>query len=116
MSRTADHVAAFNRAVTSGDWDTFAERFAADATMRFTGIPSGPFEGRTAIAAAYRENPPAETMTLLEDGDEVARFRWSGGLSAHQLGRCPMIGTRCELTDRGAASHAEGTEAIRSRL
>ncbi|HWD83684.1 MAG TPA: nuclear transport factor 2 family protein [Kribbella sp.] len=79
MSRTADHVAAFNRAVTSGDWDMFARRFAADATMRFTGIPVGPFEGRTAIAAAYRENPPAETMTLLDDGDEVARFRWSGG-------------------------------------
>ena len=79
MSRTADHVAAFNRAVTTGDWDTFAERFAVDATMRFTGIPVGPFEGRTAIAAAYRENPPDETMTLLEDGDETARFRWSGG-------------------------------------
>ncbi|MFF0267306.1 nuclear transport factor 2 family protein [Kribbella sp. NPDC004536] len=79
MSRTADHVAAFNRAVTTRDWDTFAERFAVDATMRFTGIPVGPFEGRTAIAAAYRENPPDETMTLVGDGDEVARFRWSGG-------------------------------------
>ncbi|RZT11896.1 SnoaL-like protein [Kribbella sp. VKM Ac-2569] len=79
MSRTADHVDAFNLAVTTGDWDTFAERFALDATMRFVGVPVGPFEGRPAIAAAYRENPPAETMTLLEDGDEQARFRWSGG-------------------------------------
>ena len=79
MSRVAEHVAAFNRAVTTGDWETFAERFAVDATMRFTGIPVGPFEGRTAIAAAYRENPPTETMTLIGDGDEVARFRWSGG-------------------------------------
>ncbi|TDW84053.1 SnoaL-like protein [Kribbella pratensis] len=85
MSRTANHVDAFNLAVTTGDWDTFADRFAADATMRFVGVPVGPFEGRTAIAAAYRENPPAETMTLLEamtlleDGDERARFRWSGG-------------------------------------
>jgi hypothetical protein len=79
MSRTAEHVAAFNRAVTTGDWDTFAERFAPDATMRFTGIPVGPFEGRTAIVAAYRENPPTETMTLLDDGGERARFRWSGG-------------------------------------
>lgn len=78
-SRTAEHVAAFNLAVASGDWDAFAERFAPDATMTFTGIPVGPFEGRTAIAAAYRENPPAETMTLLQDGGEQARFRWSGG-------------------------------------
>jgi len=46
MSRTADHVAAFNQAVTTGDWDTFAERFAPDATMRFVAIPVGPFEGR----------------------------------------------------------------------
>ncbi|TCC28491.1 nuclear transport factor 2 family protein [Kribbella sindirgiensis] len=79
MSRTEDHVAAFNLAVTSGAWEAFADRFAPDATMRFVGVPAGPFEGRTAIAAAYRENPPGETMTLIEDGDERARFRWSGG-------------------------------------
>jgi hypothetical protein len=79
MSRTADHVAAFNEAVVTGDWDTFAGRFADDATMSFVQVPVGPYEGRTAIASAYRENPPAETMTLLEDGDERARFRWSGG-------------------------------------
>ena len=46
--------------------------------MRFTGIPVGPFEGRTAIAAAYRENPPAETVTLLADRGDLGRFRWSG--------------------------------------
>jgi steroid delta-isomerase len=79
MSRIADHVEAFNQTVTTGDWDTFAARFAANAVMSFVHVPVGPFEGRTAIAAAYRENPPTETMTLLDDGDERARFRWSGG-------------------------------------
>jgi hypothetical protein len=79
VSRTADHVTAFNRAVTTGDWDTFADRFAPGATMRFVGVPVGPFEGRAAIASAYRESPPSETMTLLEDSEELARFRWSGG-------------------------------------
>ena len=79
MSRTSDHVDAFNHAVTTGDWDTFADRFAEDSSMSFVGVPAGPFHGRTAIAAAYRENPPAETMTLLEDGDHLARFQWSGG-------------------------------------
>jgi hypothetical protein len=79
VSRVGDHVDAFNQAVTSGDWDAFAERFAADAVMSFVQVPVGPFEGRTAIAAAYRENPPAETMTLVDDGGELARFRWSGG-------------------------------------
>ena len=79
MSRTTDHVDAFNHAVTTGDWDTFSERFAADARMSFVGVPAGPFEGRTAIAQAYRDNPPTETMTLLEAGDRTAKFRWSGG-------------------------------------
>jgi steroid Delta-isomerase len=79
MSRAAEHVEAFNLAVGTGDWDGFAGRFAVDATMRFVGVPVGPFEGRAAIAAAYRENPPGETMTLLDDGGERARFRWSGG-------------------------------------
>ncbi|MEV5967720.1 nuclear transport factor 2 family protein [Kribbella sp. NPDC051952] len=79
MSRTTDHVDAFNHAVTTGDWDTFSTRFADDARMSFVGVPAGPFEGRTAITEAYRENPPTETMTLAgTDGDTVS-FRWSGG-------------------------------------
>ena len=57
MSRTTDHVDAFNDAVTTGDWDTFAHRFAEDATMTFVNVPAGPFHGRTAIAAALPESP-----------------------------------------------------------
>ncbi|TCC48614.1 nuclear transport factor 2 family protein [Kribbella capetownensis] len=79
MSRTTEHVDAFNHAVTSGDWDTFAQRFAADAGMSFVGVPAGPFEGRPAIAAAYRENPPTETMTLEGADDDNVKFRWAGG-------------------------------------
>jgi hypothetical protein len=76
-------VDAFNQAVTTGDWDTFARRFATDASMSFAGVPVGPFHGRTAIAAAYRQDPPSETMSVLdvqeESGATVARFRWSSG-------------------------------------
>jgi len=79
MSRTSDHVTAFNHAVTTGDWDTFADRFAEDATMTFVNVPAGPFHGRTAIAAAYRESPPTETMTLVGLDEDTARFRWAGG-------------------------------------
>ncbi|MEV6283580.1 nuclear transport factor 2 family protein [Kribbella sp. NPDC051770] len=75
MSRSTDHVEAFNTAVTTGDWDTFATRFAADATMTFTNVPAGPFHGRAAIAEAYRTNPPTETMRLLDD----TRFAWASG-------------------------------------
>ncbi|GAA1671429.1 hypothetical protein GCM10009745_12660 [Kribbella yunnanensis] len=76
MTRLEDHVTAFNQAVTTGDWDTFADRFAETARMTFVGVPAGPFEGRTAIAAAYNANPPAETMTLLND---TGHFQWAGG-------------------------------------
>jgi steroid Delta-isomerase len=80
MSRTADHVDAFNQAVVSGDWVTFAGRFTEDATMSFVGVPAGPFEGRAAIAEGYRSNPPTETMTLIGDSvDGTARFKWAGG-------------------------------------
>jgi hypothetical protein len=78
-SRVADHVEAFNQAVGSGDWDAFATRFAETGRMAFVGVPAGPFEGRAAIAAAYRANPPDETMAVLADDGPVVRFRWASG-------------------------------------
>ena len=79
MSRVTDHVDAFNHAVTTGDWDTFSRRFAEDATITFVNVPAGPFHGRTAIAQAYRENPPTETMTLVSPDADIVRFRWASG-------------------------------------
>ena len=52
--RAARHVAAFNDSVRSGEWAVFAGRFTPAATMRFVGIPVGPFTGREAIAAGLR--------------------------------------------------------------
>jgi steroid Delta-isomerase len=81
--RVTDHVAGFNAAVESGDWTAFADRFAVDAQMEFVGVPAGPFDGRDAIAAAYRENPPGDTMTVrsLDRGErsDVVRFAWTAG-------------------------------------
>jgi steroid Delta-isomerase len=77
------HVAAFNTAVTSGDWDAFSARFADDATLAFVGPPVGPFTGREAIAAAYAAQPPDDTISLVgpptTEGDEtVVAYRWDG--------------------------------------
>jgi steroid Delta-isomerase len=81
--RIAQHVTAFNAAVESGDWTSFADRFADDAHMEFVGVPAGPFDGRASIAAAYRVNPPDDTMTVrsVEPGDtsDVVRFAWTAG-------------------------------------
>lgn len=81
--RAADHVAAFNHCVRSGDWGVFAGRFTPDATMRFAGIPVGPFTGRDAIAAGYASQPPSDTLTVSRavsssDVDELW-FTWDNG-------------------------------------
>jgi steroid Delta-isomerase len=78
--RAARHVAAFNDSVRSGQWADFAGRFTSDATMRFVGIPVGPFSGREAIAAGYAAQPPSDTLTVTsgvssDDVDKLS-FAW----------------------------------------
>jgi hypothetical protein len=76
------HVAAFNEAVASGDWDAFVERFADDGELVFVGVPVGPFRGREAIADAYRAQPPDDAIAILDSaevgGELVAAYAWSG--------------------------------------
>ncbi|HTW21394.1 MAG TPA: nuclear transport factor 2 family protein [Mycobacteriales bacterium] len=81
--RAAGHVAAFNACVRSDDWASFADRFTPDATMRFVGVPVGPFIGREQIAAGYLAQPPTDTLTVTRsvsagDIDEVW-FDWDSG-------------------------------------
>jgi hypothetical protein len=82
-TRIADHVAAFNAAVGSSDWTTFSRSFVEDATMSFTGVPVGPFAGRAAIAQAYRDQPPTETLAVdaVESADptDTVSFTWASG-------------------------------------
>jgi hypothetical protein len=82
-ARVVQHAAAFNAAVRSGDWSSFADRFTPDATMRFTGVPVPPVAGRAAIARAYAEQPPTGTLTVGEVDSagplDTVRFTWDGG-------------------------------------
>jgi hypothetical protein len=76
-----EHVKRFNAGVRSGDWGPMLEQFDEDAEMEFRGIPVGPFVGKAAIAAAYREQPPDDELRLLElrtreDGVD-ARYAWA---------------------------------------
>ena len=71
----------FNAAVTTGDWSTLVDQFTDDATLEFVGPPLGPFVGRQAIADAYSQTPPDDTIEIVgaaeRDGDElVVPFRW----------------------------------------
>jgi RimJ/RimL family protein N-acetyltransferase len=75
-----DYVMVHNECVRTGDWEPLAEWFTEDAKLTFEGVPVGPFEGREAIAAAYRNRPPDDEVVIFgteENGDEVvARYGW----------------------------------------
>lgn len=82
MSYAEDCVDAFNRAVATGVWDSFADRFADDAVLEFVGPPVGPFIGRAAILGAYNEHPPDDTIAIdgpvVVDGAKlVVPYRWT---------------------------------------
>jgi hypothetical protein len=74
------HVDSFNDAVRSGEFSAMLERFTPDAELSFEGVPVGPFSGRAAIAQAYEQQPPDDTLELLDvEGDDpvVGRYSWS---------------------------------------
>jgi steroid Delta-isomerase len=80
VSLLDDHVRRFNDGVRTGDFRAMADGFAEDAEMEFEGVPVGPFIGRDAIAAAYRDQPPDDEVEILDtteqDGVVVAAYAW----------------------------------------
>ena len=80
MSLLEEHVERFNQGVRSGDFTPMVAAFAEDAELHFEGVPVGPFIGRDAIDAAYREQPPDDEVEILgsevRDGVIVARYAW----------------------------------------
>jgi steroid Delta-isomerase len=78
------HVGRYNQAVRSGDLMPFLEMYAADAVFEFRDVPAGPFHGRDAIVAAFRRQPPTDTMWLIDfhqagDDGVNAQFEWEAG-------------------------------------
>jgi RimJ/RimL family protein N-acetyltransferase len=75
-----DYVGDHNECVRAGDWSSFGAWFADDAELVFEGVPVGPFVGREAIVAAYREQPPDDqvlTFAVAESHGEVtALYGW----------------------------------------
>ena len=62
-----EHVQRFNAGLRSGDFAPMVAAFAEHARMEFVGAPAGPFVGRDAIEAAYREQPPDDEIVLADD-------------------------------------------------
>ena len=75
-----DYVMVHNECVRTGDWEPLVDWFTEDAKLVFQGVPVGPFQGREAIAAAYRAQPPDDEVVIFaldeKDGRLVARYGW----------------------------------------
>jgi hypothetical protein len=67
-----EYVLRHNEGVRTGDFSRMLELFAQEARMRFAGFDAGPFEGRGAIAEAFRTKPP---------DDELSTFEVKGGMN-----------------------------------
>ena len=98
------HVELFNAGVRQHDFSGMLSQFAEDAAMRFEGVPVGPFEGRPAIAAAYRDQTPDDEIRVLDTnsaGPErvVARYAWAAAPEqmAGRLHLCVRDGLIAEL-------------------
>jgi ketosteroid isomerase-like protein len=74
------HVQLFNQGVRTGDFAPMMESFTEDADLVFEGVPVGPFEGKAAIAEAYRTQPPNDQLDVLDvtesGGLIVASYAW----------------------------------------
>ena len=94
----AQHVERFNAGVRSGDFGPMVEEgFGDSAELAFEGVPVGPFVGRDAIDAAYREQPPDDEVEILgseeRDGVIVARYAWlRDGRQAGEMRLTPRDG------------------------
>ena len=75
------HGRLFNEGIWTGDWGPMLEHFTDDAELVFRGVPIGPFRGREAIAAAYRERPPDDEIRISKprrEGHElVMDYAWN---------------------------------------
>ena len=88
----ADHVRRFNHGVRTADWRPMLENFSADGMIVFDGVRIGPFRGHDAIERGYREQPPDDTISILELLEStpdrlVASFAWDNqpGVRAGEL-------------------------------
>jgi hypothetical protein len=99
-------VARFNAAVRTCDFSEYLELFTEDAAIDFEGVPErGPIEGKAALVAHFRDDPPDDQIRVTRwkyDGMRViAQFVWtdipeaSGGvfvivLRDHQISRLTL--------------------------
>lgn len=78
-----EYVTRHNHGVRTGDFSRLMELFCPDATMRFTGIPAGPFRGVGEIADAFRAGPPDNELVVSDIERSADRGRALYGWNGH---------------------------------
>jgi len=68
------YVTFHNEGVRRRDFSSLLALFAPDAVMRFDGVATGPFSGASAIAEAFRDDPPSDELELL---DQLPASNWA---------------------------------------
>ena len=109
-------IAIFNESVSARDFSRFVDEFCDDAVLEFDGIPDPAVEGKAAIAARYRDDPPDDQIRVTRWKAEreriTAEFRWRDIPEA--TGGCVIIDRRGEkiahltLAFGGPAIHCFG--------
>ena len=86
------YVSAHNAGVRTGDFSTLAPLLQPTASLRFRGVPVGPFDNAAAILEAFADQPPDDELVVLSVrtlGDRTAEavYGWteSRGKSAGRL-------------------------------
>jgi hypothetical protein len=116
VSLLEEHVRRFNEGIRSGDFGPMVDAFTDDAELRFEGVPVGPFAGREAIAAAYRDQPPDDEVEILgveerDDGVVMARYAWKRdeGKEAGEMILTPRDGQIAQLVVTFAGATEDAT-------
>jgi hypothetical protein len=63
--------------VRAGEFARLHGLFADYASMRFHGLPVGPFVGPDAIVAAFAEHPPDDELVILRQSGAEAVYAWA---------------------------------------
>jgi steroid Delta-isomerase len=105
-----EYLARYNQGVRTGDWEPLEECFAEDAVLEFQGVPFGPFAGRDAIAAAYREQPPDDEVLILSaeerPGGVDALYSW--GMAPERPAGRMLLTLRDSTIERLVVTFEEG--------
>ena len=79
--RVTAFVDLFNAAVRSGSWDAYVGALADNARVEFPGHAT--YTGPDEVAAAYLDNPPEDTITVLDLAAEgtvdIVTYAWDSG-------------------------------------